>query len=223
MRPFGQGLKILINNKDLWPFVWKPLLWAAIFYLLLLLIGIFYLVPIITDRIPSPSWLSDWLRMGGTVLFIILWMMFSNAIFLALSAGFSSLLWDRLSTAVEKKAFGSAPNYPMGCITIVYDSLLRILFSLTAISLTFCLSFLGPLIVILIAGMLSLFDFTCPAYLRRGYTFPHQVPKVLVAKNALSFNLICGFFSLIPFLFVLLIPAFVAGGTILCKESEPAN
>lgn len=222
MGSFFRGLFLLLARPRLWGYVWKPLGWAALAYFLILVLGQWLLLPRIAGWIPGSGWLDWTITVGAGIAVTAVWFFAANVLFLAIAALFSSFLWERLSLEVEQEIYGDAPQAKAGCFAIALDTLLRLVFAAAVVVVSMMLGWLGVAAAALAAGLLALIDCSASAYIRRGIFFPAQL-KVLGAKNAVGFFVLCAVVSLLPFVFVLLLPGIVAGATILCREAEPTQ
>ncbi|MBA3726252.1 MAG: EI24 domain-containing protein [Armatimonadetes bacterium] len=214
-----KGLHALLSRPKLWGYSWKPLAWAACLYLVVLIIGQWLIVPRLSERIPGTGWLDWTVSIAGAISITLLWVVAANFILVAVSALFSSFLWGRLSLEAEEAIYGDAPHNEPGCGVAIMDTVFRLLMAIVVVGATLLLGWLGPIVGAAAAGFLSLIDFSAPAYFRRGIAFPAQL-KVLSTKSAPGFMIGCGLASLVPFAFVLAMPAMVIGGTIQCREAE---
>jgi hypothetical protein len=71
---------------------------------------------------------------------------------------------------------------------------------------------------VVLAGWLGLLDYTSNAFARRGILIDRQFSSVRKLPGWGGFLVSAGVVALFPFLNVLLLPALVAGGTILCGK-----
>ena len=110
MVAFLQGVALFFSTPQLWGYAWKPMLWAALVYLGLLITGIVFVIPALVNSTDLPGWLSVIVNIAGGVLFAVLWLYLSNVIFLVIAGLFSSFLWDHLSEQVEIALYGDAPR-----------------------------------------------------------------------------------------------------------------
>jgi CysZ protein len=222
MQAFLQGAAYVFGEPRLRPYVWRPMLVAAVLFVAITVLAYMWIVP----------WVQDWIqRMGveatssqtlGTVLFFVLWWLISSTLYLGLAGLLSSFLWERLSREIEVLE-GTLPDPEVrpGCGAAAYDTILRAGLSL-AIGIGIVL--LGwvcfGLVAAFLAGWLGLLDFTASAYARRGILLDRQIGRARRLPDAKSFLLTTGMIGLFPFFNVLLLPALVAGGTILCAKGE---
>lgn len=210
---------LVVTRRELWKYIWIPMSLAAIVYIGVLALGWFAL-PSLVDRFLPDGSLKTWLENASRGLIAAAWLFLAGPVYLFFSGIFSSLMWDRLSERVEIICFGHAPQVRVGCIQLISDSIARILFAVMVLGLMLLFSWAGILVAIIGAGLLSLFDFSACAFIRRGVTFPSQIGPSLRLPGTFAFTLLCGALSLLPFVFVLLLPGMVAGGTILCAEGS---
>jgi uncharacterized protein involved in cysteine biosynthesis len=193
---------------------------SALVFLAIVALGYVLLVPRIAD-------LLEWMRVPGgvagtlgVVIYGILWWFAAGVVFLGLAGFFSSLLWEKLSLEVERKVKGSAPvsRIPIGVVLL--DSASRMIFSMSIAVMALLFGFWCIPIAIVLAGWLALYDYTAPAFLRRGVPFSRQFRRAFRCKGWKGFALSCGILTLLPVINMILMPGLVAGGTIMCAESE---
>jgi uncharacterized protein involved in cysteine biosynthesis len=160
---------------------------------------------------------------SGTVATVVygatLWFL-AGMLFLTLATTASAFMWESLSYQVEEKVYGYAPRQTLTMSTIMFDSSLRMAHAFTLICCMSVAAFIFWPINILIAGWMGMHDFTAPALMRRGILFHRQTPRIWGAKGLLGFALTVGIFGILPFVNLFLLPAFVAGGTMLLAEHE---
>lgn len=217
MRAALQGIRFVAVRRELWKYIWGPMAVAAMFYACILLAGWFALPPVI-DRFVPAGFIRDALTQYGKLVVVALLLVFAGPIYLFLSGFFSSILWERLSLKVEEAYFGRAPNGRIGCGSQIGDSIARLVLSAFAVVLSLMFAWTGAIGAVVIAGFVSLMDFTACAFIRRGIVFPAQAPRALALRGAIGFGIGCGAISLVPFALILLLPGLVAGGTILCAK-----
>jgi uncharacterized protein involved in cysteine biosynthesis len=155
---------------------------------------------------------------GGIAVFL-LWLVAANFFIIAITSLFSGLLWGRLSQTAEKEIFGDAPDTRLGCLPQVKDTLLRLIQAFVFVVAVILFAWLGPIAGAVASGILGVIEFSAPAYARRGFLYPAQL-RVWKLPSAYGFGLGAGLLSLLPFAFVLTMPALVVGGTIMCREGE---
>lgn len=218
MLPFIRGFLVLVSKPKLWGYVWKPLALSFIVYVAIFAAGAWYLVPHFGQYAPA-GWMRVFADVAGGIALAVFWIFVANFVFIALSALFSSFMWESLSRNAEMELYGSAPEKHVGCLMQISDGIVRILFAAMIIGIALLLGWLGIVIGVLAVGIICLFDFSAAAYLRRGISFPTQF-RAIKAPAAPGFILCCGLLSLLPLIFIVSLPAMVIGGTILCKESE---
>lgn len=223
MQAFFKGTALILTRPGLWGYVWKPMLAGLVVYLTILAAGVFFVVPYIVGLTGPEGYFASLLDYAGKLGLTVAWVFFAAPIYLFISGLYSSLLWERLAERVEIELYGFAPSRPVGCFTYILDAIARVAFAALLV-ICGCLCFwAGPVAGLVVAGWLSLLDFTCAAYLRRGIAFNRQFTDVWKAPGALGFAVCCGIVSLLPFVFIMMLPAMVAGGTILCRERYSAR
>lgn len=216
-----RGMRMVFNEPRLRPFLWKPWVTSLIIFLAVLVLGFALWVPVAAGLATSLG-LPGWLGAGlGAVLYGLLWWFAAGVVFLFFAGILSSLLWDRLSAEVESLAGVSNSRTPPGCGLQLWDTLLRLPFTFLIAAATLivgwtCLGLTG----VLLAGWLSLYDYTACAYVRRHILFSRQFFRVFRNPSWPGFALASGLITLLPFVNVLLMPALVAAGTLLCADAE---
>ncbi len=203
----------------MWRYIIVPMMWSAAIYFAILIGGYFLIVP------PLQRWMSQSLNDTfaatiGNTLYVVLWILLSGTIFLSIAGVMSSLFWDGLSKKVEQKVYGTAPEHKHPTPDLIADSIQRMIFSIFIAGFTLCVGwcFFG-IPGVLLASWLGLYDYTACAFLRRGFLFTSQAREAFRCKAWFSFALGSGLLTLIPILNIFMLPALVAGGTILCAES----
>lgn len=215
------GIRIVFGDRRLWPFLWRPWVLSGVLFTVVLVAGYLFWLPqagALASRLGLPEWVGATL---GTFLYAVVWFFASGVVFLFLAGILSSLLWDDLSKQVELRVTGRFADRAPGCAGQAWDTLIRLPFAgfiaLSTLLLGWtCLGFTG----IVLAGWLGLYDYSACAYVRRGLLFPSQFFRAMRSRAWLGFALGSGTITLMPFLNVLLFPALVAGGTLLCLEGE---
>lgn len=221
MRHLLRGIQLTLFDRRFRPFVWKPMLASAFVFVAIVASGYALVVPRIQTWFERTSWFPEPLLPVFGALYVLAWAFLSGAVFLAIAGLVSSLLWERLSLEVERSEFGAAPSGQFGCAESLADSLARLPFSigLAIMAMVFGWAVFGA-VGIACAGLIGLSDFTANAYARRSLRFPGQFFRAVRLPGALGFAAACGLFALLPVVNVLLLPAMVAGGTLLVADSE---
>jgi uncharacterized protein involved in cysteine biosynthesis len=203
-----KGIALILRTPRLWPLCAAPVLLASALYVLLGWIGWHFYANGIED------WSKAIVFLGYLVLFPF--------VFYLLASGFLGLVFDPLSRAVETQLGETVPTVPTKPTTLFADTLKRLLFNGSLGLLAFGLGFfgLGPVPSVLAAALIGLLDYTSPAYLRRGFLLGPQAKHLLPKPDVhtLSFALIAGSLSLLPFIGLLLAPGLVVGGTLLARR-----
>lgn len=225
-----RGIWLVLRTPRLWPLCIGPLLGAAFAYAVLGIVGGILLVPRL------PGWLGidpanprfPLAELLGGAVFVALWLFLFSWAFVLIAGVFAGFIFDKLSREVERviTAPGEAvPDVPLTFSQTAGDSVSRLLLNASlGIAALFLSVLLGPIPGILAAAIVGLLDFTSPAYLRRGLTLGPQSGRILrrLDSAALSFAILSGLLSLVPFVGVFLLPGFVAGGTMLVRRREEA-
>jgi uncharacterized protein involved in cysteine biosynthesis len=115
----------------------------------------------------------------------------------------------------------TVPVCPLSFWQLFGDTCKRLLLNSAICLLALALgAALGPIAGILGAGLVSLLDYTSPAFLRRGTTLGSQA-RLLLKKpdvHTLTFAVAAGLLSLIPFVGLFLAPSLIVGGTLLARR-----
>ena len=218
-----RGFKLLMGDRRLWPYVWKPMLISGAIFLGIVALGYVFLVPRIADVLEWMKVPESFARGAGIVIYAVLWWFAAGVVYLGLAGFFSSLLWEKLSLEVERKVRGFAPESRIPLPIVLLDSFSRMIFSVGIAIAALLFGFWCMPMAVLLAGWLSLYDYTAPAYLRRGVPFALQFRRAFRLRGWPGFAISCGVLSLIPLVNVLLMPALVAGGTMLCADTDDAK
>ena len=196
-----------------------PIAIGGALFIVAMIGGYLFIVPRLATWIAGwgvPSFISG---MASFLLFATIWLVFSGAVFTALVGSVSPFLWDRLSLRIEEKVLGIPPDHTPSTIVVIGDGVARVVMSVVIAVVAVLLScFTFGFIGILAAGLIGLFDFTAPAFLRRGMLLGDQARVMFRARGWSSYALGCGVISSIPIINVISLPALVAGGTLLCIE-----
>jgi uncharacterized protein involved in cysteine biosynthesis len=219
MQHIREAFALFGRHARLWSFVFKPMAWSALLYLLLVFVGYWLVVPPL-QRLFEGWGLGSIGTALGFVIYVGAWFFLSGMVFLALVSFLSSLMWDRLSAEVETLVTGTAPSARVPVADQLADSVKRTLLALTlsvaALLSGFCIPLVGP---VLAAAYLGLLDFTAPAFVRRGKLLRQQRPELKLLTKRHEFGLVAGLCSIVPFLNVFMLPILVAAGTIMVARS----
>lgn len=143
-------------------------------------------------------------------------------LYLGIAGILSSFLWEKLSVEIEKLecSLPETSTSP-GVGGVVYDTAIRGALSLLIAILTLATGWLCfGAVGIFLAGFLGLLDYTSCAFARRGILIDRQFGHVRQLEGWRSFLVASGFVSLFPFVNVLMLPALVAGGTLLVGSKK---
>jgi uncharacterized protein involved in cysteine biosynthesis len=229
MRYLVEGARLVFTDRTLWPYLWRPMLLGGAIYLVFLIAG-FLTVPKIADWVMDVFRVQDGTaRQAGNLIAylgyaLLLWFI-SGAIFLTGSTLVSAFMWEKLSIEVEERLGNPNPaTWKVPIATMAVDGGLRFVLAMTMTILGLLCGWVVPVLgPVLIMGWLALHDFTGPSFMRRRHTLIQQMPKVYRLKGWFGFQLSCGVVTLFPFVNVLMLPAMVAGATIMVYRSEQAG
>ncbi|MCX6368026.1 MAG: EI24 domain-containing protein [Armatimonadetes bacterium] len=202
-----KGIGFLLKHPRLWPLAMVPGLVASVLYVILGWIG--------WQRYGAG--LEEGARVAAFLLYLVL---FPFAFYL-LSSSFLGLVFDPLSRETECLLGGEVPVCPLNFWQLFGDTCKRLLLNGAICLLAFALgAALGPIAGVLGAGLVSLLDYTSPAFLRRGTTLGPQARLLLKKPDAhtLTFAFAAGLLSLVPFVGLFLAPSLIVGGTLLARR-----
>jgi CysZ protein len=225
MKEILAGIRLLAKTPRLWPLALGPLLGAFLLYVVLGVVGGLWLVPLLEE------WLGEW-AIVGKLPALLAWLVLFPYIFLVLASAFTGIAFEPLAREVEKSKTGTMPAaIPLTRLQSLGDSAARLLVNLTLggvafiiglVLLPFGLGPFGPVLSVCAASVIGLLDYTSVGYLRRGKTLGAQWKhlRTHLGLDVLSFALVAGLLSLVPFLGVLLMPSLIAGGTLLALKKQ---
>ena len=229
MRYVFAGFRLMARDRSLWKYALKPLAMGAFVYICIVALG-FIVVPALSAEVAArlgaqgdggSTIRSISAGLGAIVFGLIVWFA-SGFLYLTVTSLFSAFLWDKLNEEVEARLGILEPAIPVSSITLLTDSLVRLVLSIGVsvagiIASWSCLAVGG----ILAAGWLGLHDYTSPAYLRRNQPIWIQLTAIYGRRGWLAFLLVSGMLTLIPLINVLCLPALVAAGTMLRAQKLP--
>jgi len=214
-----RGARIVFGDSKLWHYIWGPMAFSVAVFIGIIVSGWFLVVPRIAEVVEQRLGLDSTLgRLVASVGYGLIWWVLAGIIFTSIAGVFSSFLWEKLSLKVETKAYGTGPEARVPVGVVVFDSLLRMMFSTFICCFSVLCGWFLPF-GILLAAWLSLYDYTASAFLRRKILFPEQSTKAFRCKSWVTFALTCGVIAIFPFVNVFLLPVFVAGGTLMVADS----
>ena len=202
-----KGIGLLLKTPRLWPLALVPGLIALVLYVLLGMIG--------WQRYGAG--LEDGARIAALLLYLVL---FPFAFYL-LGSSFLGVVFDPLSRETERLLDGTVLNCPLKPLPLFGDTCKRLLLNGGICVLAFALGpVLGSVAGVCGAGLISLLDYTSPAFLRRGTTLGSQAGLLLNKPDiyTLSFAAVAGLLSLVPFLGLFFAPGLIVGGTLLARR-----
>ena len=221
-----EGIRLVFGEKKFWRYIIVPWAWSVLIFIGVVLIGYFALVPwlqgLIDARLGSGADYRGALKALVSLAYLAIWFFIAGFVFLTITSITSAFLWDDLSQKVEESITDApAPKSTLSNGRVIMDSISRGTFAIAmAILSLFCgwvLPIVGPVII---AGWIGLLDYTSPAFLRYNMTVGQQWPKGTRMKGWFGFQIGAGLLSLVPLVNVLVLPALVAGGTIMAVRSN---
>lgn len=216
---------MVFGDRRFWRYIIVPWAWSTLIFLGVVVLGYFALVPWIQGsldaRLGPDAGYAGALKTLVSLAYLLVWFFIAGFVFLTITSITSSFLWDDLSQRVEENETGlPAPKSSLPTGRIIIDSTSRGVFAIfMAILSLFCgwiIPVAGP---VLIAGWLGILDYTSPAFLRYNRTIGTQWPVATRMKGWFGFQIGSGLLSLIPLVNVLMLPALVAGGTLMAVRS----
>lgn len=214
------GMRYVFGEKKLRPYVWGPMLLAAIAFVVITILAYFWLTPLTQDLMARIGLDRAYSWILGEVAFWIIWWLLSATLYLGLAGILSSFLWEKLSREIERLE-GTLPNpdAKVGCGGTVYDTAIRAFVSLGVAIATLLLGWLCfGAVGIVFTGWLGALDYTSCAFARRGLLIDRQFSAIRQCRGWKDFALGAGVIALFPFLNILLLPVLVAGGTLMCAK-----
>jgi CysZ protein len=212
-------------DRRYWRYIAVPWLWSILIFVLVVIVGYFALVPwiqgMIDSRLGTGSNLSGLAKTLVSLTYVVIWFFLAGFVFLTITSITSAFLWDDLSQKVEEQTTGQmAPKSTLPTKRVVVDSISRGVFAIAMAILSLFCGWIVPFVVpVLIAGWLGVLDYTSPIFLRYNRTVGQQWPVATKMKGWFGFQVVSGVLSLVPLLNVLMLPALVAGGTIMASRA----
>lgn len=223
MRAVLRGLSMVVRDRELRPYIWRPLVHAVPVLLGLLVLSFFILQPVaglLLGLIQGASWLAGWV---AGALAISLWWVLLGPVFFTVAIFLSAFSWEKLSLMVEQKAFPGrvVPAQSHGMVGGMAENLRRLP---RTVAVSVGCGLLSPIfygvLSAMLAGWQSQYDFTAPAFARRGVLWPKQKKAAAGLEGKWGLIAAATFFSWIPFLNLVMLPGFVAAGTLLVADSS---
>ncbi|MDX1931317.1 MAG: EI24 domain-containing protein [Capsulimonadales bacterium] len=218
-----RGIFLVMRTPRLWKYCFGPVLLTLFVYMTLGILGGIFLLPhlaALLSGLPGSGWLTP--LVSGAA--IVLWLLLFPFLFTLFGGVFFGMVYESIAEATEREVRPERPTaLPPEGGALFADVLGRLALNLTLGLTAFVLGlWLGPIPGVVAAGVIGLLDFTAPTCLRRGMTLGRQLPFLFRPPDArtLSFALVAGLLTLIPFVGVFLLPGLVAGGTLLVLDRE---
>jgi uncharacterized protein involved in cysteine biosynthesis len=224
MKEILAGIRLLAKTPRFWPLAVGPMAGAFLFYVLLGVVGGLWLIPLLEERLGEGA-------IFGKITALLAWLMLFPYIFLVFASAFTGIAFEPLAREVEKSQTGTTPSaIPLTHLQSFGDSAARLFVNITLGGVAFVIGLFlgpfGPVLSVCAASVIGLLDYTSVGYLRRGKTLGAQWKhlRTHLGLDVLSFALVAGLLSLVPFLGIWLMPSLIAGGTLLAlKKQEPKN
>lgn len=223
MQTVLNGFRMVWSDRELRPYIFRPLL-RAIPILLGLLILTFFVMQPVAGMILGLLGLVQWLGTAlAGVLTVALWWVLLGPVFFTIAIFISAFSWESLSRKVEEKAFPHipAPSNSLRFKESMADNMRRLP---RTIGVTLLCALTGPFffgaIAAAIAGWQSQYDFTAPAFARRGILWPMQRTHTKQLPERAQLFLAAAVCSWVPILNLFSLPALVAAGSIMVAKQE---
>lgn len=223
MRYIIRGASLVYGSPRLWKYIITPMLLGLLVLIAVGVASYWLIVPRIDTAITSrfSGSTANLLELLASLLFIVLFILTSGFLYLTIVSFLSSMLWENLSFEVEKQSTGREVSSKFSNRELLGDAIVRGLFALSFGLLSLCCGWpLAGIPGILIAGWIGLHDYTAAAYTRRGLLFSGQRERLRFLPVRFQFIVVGGLLTLLPFINVLMLPALVAGGTLMVIDSE---
>lgn len=218
MQHIREAFALFARNRRLWRYVFAPLAWSGLLYLILIAISYWLVVPPL-QRFAEGLGLGD---VGNAIVLLVYgaaWFFLSGIVFLGIMSFLSSLMWDKLSEEVEA-LIGPVTARKLPVPALLADSVKRTILTISLALLGLIGGLCVPVVCpILVASYVGLLDFTAPAFARRGKLLRQQRRELKLLKSRHEFAVASGLITLVPILNVLMLPLLVAAGTIMVARS----
>lgn len=218
-----KGIKLVWGDPELRPFIYRPLFRAIPILLLLFVVTFFVMQPLaglLLSLIGAVEWLVS---LVAGVLTVALWWVLLGPVFFTIAIFISAFSWESLSKKVEDKAFPHLPTPThQTSFAVSFRDNMRRLPRTIVVSVLSALTapiFFG-VISAAIAGWQARYDFTAPAYMRRGVLWPEQRQRTKALRGQKELALASAVFAWIPIINLLALPGLVAAGSMMVAESD---
>lgn len=223
MNAIVKGALLVWTRPELRRFVWRPLIRGIIWSAGFVALSFFLLQPFLGGYLQRFGVFGGWANGLSAGLLALVWFFLLGPAFHVIAITASAMEWEKLSLAVEQIAHGpQVPNRKLGALAALTENGKRLPRGLlTAIGCGLLAPLFFGLVSAFVAGWQCRYDYTAPAFVRRGVVWPQQ--KALAAKlpGIHALHVVGGISALIPIVNLLMIPALVAGGTLLTAERYP--
>lgn len=218
MNAFQTGLKLVLTDRELRPYIWRP-----IFSTLPLLLGLVVLTFFAAGWLAS-LWVAGPLGgVLGVAITVGIWWFALGPVFFTLAILLSANHWEKLSLRAEQEyRNGPVPNNTTTWKGAMKDTARR--FPRSILTTALCMV-TGPIffgaVSAGIAGLQARYDFTAPAFARRGIGWPEQKRLFKRIPGQAPFWLVCALGSWIPIVNLFMLPVLVAAGTVFVANRYP--
>jgi len=217
-----EGFRMVFADRRYWRYIVIPWVWSTLIFLAVIVVGYYLFVPSIQGWIDSRvEGYEGTIRAVVNLAYAGIWFFIAGFVFLTITAVTSSFLWEGLSQRVEEQITGNpAPKSTLPTIRLISDSASRGVFSILVAILSLFCGWVVPVVApVVLAGWVGLLDYTSPAFLRYNRTVGQQWPSATKMKGWFGFQVASGLLTLVPFVNILMLPALVAGGTVMAVRS----
>jgi hypothetical protein len=121
-----KGIGYVFTRRKLWPYVWGPMVVAAVVFIAISLLARMWLAPVFSDWIGRMGLEALYSGILGQIAFTLLWWLIASMLYVGIAGVLSAFLWERLSREIEILE-GTLPEKEarIGCLGVTYDTLIR--------------------------------------------------------------------------------------------------
>ena len=238
---FAEGFRIMARNKRLWLLGAVPALITTVLFVTLIVLFSYWVGDLVEWATPfADDWSAgarDTVRTLGTIAVLILLVVVGVITFTAITLLIGGPFYEYIAEKIEDQLGNRPPGYHLGWFRMflrgLRDSILLVSLSLLFTLPLFCLSFVPligqtviPALAACVGGWILALELVGVPFHRRGRRLGDR-HRALRTRRALTLGfgvpayLVCA----IPLVAVVVMPAAVAGGTLLAREvlaSAPA-
>jgi len=228
---FFVGFKAVATKRELWPYVWIPLLINIVVYAIVVGVGIYFYGDLMAYFMPTgEAWYIAILRFFAWIIFTLVIGLGIFFTFFIVASTIASPFNERLSAKYEELLTGRRVEEGLGMTAVITQEIKRLivyviifgllLFLTSMISFIPFINFTVPLLWLLFAVYVAAFEFISYVLDRRGLLLGR---KLSYLRSRLlrcgGFGLATAWGMLIPIVNVAVIPCAVVGATHLAIKS----